>query len=427
MAKTNPCPCAGAHQSQRRKRKRPWVLRESSTSNSVLATSVLLLLSGTCVNGFHSPVSPVHSTIFTSYSLDTLSPSRERICLNLVQERETESLIELPLVATTVDQSRETNLPPWLTRQRSTGITIHNVQEELEALEWKLLDHDVDTADITKAIYLAGAGDVELMMGIIDFLNVIVRLEGPSRATEGGQIATKEVLFASILHYVECVTARRDGIYDSVQEALLKKGNQLNPESSGVPSFPSTTKKALDSIGDIILQKEIESSPSLSNSPVSLRERLSNFDKSEDSPFADFEFFSADVLGLAKDASQIKRAEILAEVILSRNVDYERVQDMLISVSGKDFRALAIRCAASLYRLEGVLRHEGEALAVGGKSSTTALRNTHTVNAARSAIKIYAGVYQQPQLLSFHFVYLSYLPSFISRFIAANGTVCFEV
>jgi GTP pyrophosphokinase len=105
------------------------------------------------------------------------------------------------------------------------------------------------------------------------------------------------------------------------------------------------------------------------------------------------ELFSVEALRLAEGASRIKRTEILVYAVLTNDrtltkAEYSDVSDLLLSVM-EDWRALAIRCVASLYRLEGVLA----SLPPG---TGEYLRRTADVTlAARESIRVYANLSQR--------------------------------
>jgi hypothetical protein len=93
-----------------------------------------------------------------------------------------------------------------------------------------------------------------------------------------------------------------------------------------------------------------------------------------------------EVLKIAVGAARIKRAEILARAVVNvdsvlTDADASRLRGMLLSVMD-DWRSLAIRCVACLYRLEGILHHTG----VGSAEYMT--RTPEMVQTAREAVRV---------------------------------------
>jgi ppGpp synthetase/RelA/SpoT-type nucleotidyltranferase len=285
-------------------------------------------------------------------------------------------------------------LPPWL--QRMEESTPDQVKKKIRWLEFSLLEHGFsvkDMSDITKAIYLCASGDVPKILGAIEFCQLTLRMDqdgGDSRRYK--LFATKDVLMASILHYTECVDARLDGVYQRVQKALRIEGEG------------STTTGTADAVGERTISLESPLSYSsegnmneegvFPTNSISLRSKLSVADRLLRSE--GFEFFSTEALRLAEGASRIKRAEILVHAVLTNDrtltkAEYSDVRDLLLSVM-EDWRALAIRCVASLYRLERVLA----SLPPGIPGTGEYLRRTADVTlAARESIRVYANLSQR--------------------------------
>eukprot|EP00980_Cylindrotheca_fusiformis_P025344 scaffold13478_cov132-Cylindrotheca_fusiformis.AAC.37 len=272
--------------------------------------------------------------------------------------------------------------PPWL--KRIEQIVPDVVETEIDSLILSLSEHQFsegDIADIIRAIYISAASDVRLVVGSIEFCQLILRLEEPDE--HYNLLVTKEVILASILHYSECVTARQDGVYDEVQKAIRMDENDGFVQQSifrGLPGSFETRKTELENSricdGDVFPP-----------SSISLRQKFSDPDKREMS------VFSPEALRLAEEASRIKRAEILTDVILTDSraltkAEYGEISNMLLSVT-RDWRALAIRCAASLYRLEGYLWD----MPVG--TGEYSHRDTAATLNARYSIRVYANLSQR--------------------------------
>jgi ppGpp synthetase/RelA/SpoT-type nucleotidyltranferase len=270
-------------------------------------------------------------------------------------------------------------MPPWL--RRGEKFTAKQAESEIEWLEYTLLEHRFavnDIADVSRAIRLVSTGDRRKIVGCVDFCRLIVRLEEPGVQSYG--FVTKDVLLASILHYAECVTARQQGVYGRVQRAIDGSKDNEPPISLASP-LPSNSDAEKSPI--------LSSSMVASTSAVQLRKPLSKDPVQLDMP----EMFTDDVLRLARGASILKRAEMLADIILtgSRSLtksEYADVRDMLLSVM-EDWRALAIRCVACLYRLEGIADQ------VGVGAAQYLQRSPSVILAARESMRVYANLAQR--------------------------------
>jgi ppGpp synthetase/RelA/SpoT-type nucleotidyltranferase len=270
-------------------------------------------------------------------------------------------------------------MPPW--QRRGEKFTAEQAESEIDWLEYTLLEHRFAVDDITEvshAIRLVSAGDRRKIVGCVDFCRLIVRLEEPGTQSYG--FVTKDVLLASILHYAECVTARQQGVYRGFQRAIEGSKDQ-EPPISLASLLPNNADAETSPIGS--------SSKVASSTAVQLRKPLSKDPLLLDTQ----QIFSDDVLRLARGASILKRAEILADVILtgSRSLtksEYSDVRDMLLSVM-EDWRALAIRCVACLYRLEGI----ADKVDVGAAQYLQ--RSPSVILAARESIRVYANLAQR--------------------------------
>jgi ppGpp synthetase/RelA/SpoT-type nucleotidyltranferase len=252
------------------------------------------------------------------------------------------------------------DMPPWL--RITDEITNDQVENEVAWLEYSLLEHGFSTgdiADIEKTIRITG--DAYKIVGCIAFCKLILRLEEPG--AEDRIFATKEVLLASIIHYAECVTARQEGVYQQLERLVTGT-------SSPAASLGDINKQGTSLVSD------------------SFRLQISEIPLLED--------FRQDkeVLRLAGGAALIKRAEILADVVLMSDgraltkAEYSDVRNLLLSIM-EDWRALAIRVVASLYRLDGIL------IDVERGASQYMKRNPEAIHAAREALQIYANLAQR--------------------------------
>lgn len=268
------------------------------------------------------------------------------------------------------------------------------LQEELQWLQWTLVDRqqlsEEVVEEVLQVIHVACQGNVERMLGCIDFLQTLLRLE---------QVATPAVLFASILHFGECVAgARTDGVYDTVRQRLTLVGSTssalerisehrlaLLPSSSLLEEDEDEEDDSEGSSRSLKAHRERRSQKSASNNKGGLILPCPTQDNPNKLSSFLSEPLTPEVLQISNGASRIKQAEIVAEIVLPRQADYEKVQNLLVSVSGDDWRALAIRCVASLYQLEGGLQ----------SPSQFQSRNPQAIASARYAIHVYAPLAQR--------------------------------
>lgn len=315
------------------------------------------------------------------------SPSRTTIQIHF---SECDSLVENSLIDGPTKDTRNMlvlageqgrrkfrDLPPWVKRTEQTAPEF--VENEIDALILSLAEHQFpegDIADIIKAIYRCAASDSRLVIGSIDFCKLLLRLEEPDERYN--LLVTKDVILASILHYSECVAARQDGVYQKVQRAIGIEEQLQHGRHRLLPGTSDNSKAE---------ETRIDDEQIFPQSSISLRTKLSNPDN------LGIDVFSREALRLAEEASRIKRAEILTDVVLTNSraltkAEFGEISNMLLSVT-RDWRALAIRCVASLYRLEGYLWDLPHGTGAYRRRDTTATMN------ARYSIRVYANLAQR--------------------------------
>jgi len=109
------------------------------------------------------------------------------------------------------------------------------------------------------------------------------------------------------------------------------------------------------------------------------------------------EEFGKGAVRISQSAARVKRAEIMSHSVLPKSIskvtpspaDAASLRGLLLSTA-EDWRALAIRASACLYRLRGLLAHEQSSLAFYGLSTVDDSRNRSAVREAREALYIYA-------------------------------------
>jgi ppGpp synthetase/RelA/SpoT-type nucleotidyltranferase len=350
-------------------------------TSAVVALS--LLASTTPVSGFHTlRVSHAQRSLLvvSNQGVELRFATVTELVPNEVMVDSKDTMFLPPARDSILDIGNGINeMPPWL--RRGKKFTAKQAESEIEWLEYALLEHRFavnDIADVSQAIRLVSTGDRRKIVGCVDFCRLIVRLEEPGTHSYG--FVTKDVLLASILHYAECVTARQQGVYGRLQRAIEGSKDNEPPISlaSPLPNYADAEKSPI-----------VSSSKVASTTAVQLRKPVSKDPVLLDMP----EMFTDDVLRLARGASILKRAEMLADVILTGSrpltkSEYSDVRDMLLSVM-EDWRALAIRCVACLYRLEGIMDQ------VGVGSAQYLQRSPSVILAARESMRIYANLAQR--------------------------------
>jgi hypothetical protein len=122
-------------------------------------------------------------------------------------------------------------MPPWLLQYES--YTKDDVGNELGWLEYNLIEYGFDSVDIQKITALIcsiGRDDTQLVIGTIDFLRMMLALMGE----ESNEFLTVPVLLASVLHYAECVAARREGVSDFITQVIRRDLSDDMPSGAGV-------------------------------------------------------------------------------------------------------------------------------------------------------------------------------------------------
>lgn len=269
--------------------------------------------------------------------------------------------------------------------------------------------------EVLDAIRVAAHSNLKLMAGCADFLYMMLTLEeegmlkndffskerwddddindivnewsGKERK-QPYSIMTRDVLIAAAFHYCDCVRARKAGVYDYVRQAMeasLERPVWKELEMRQELWLPPVENTDLVRRGTTSLDVKIDvdkSSPAESSSMATLANR-------EKLPI---ERYGKESVNIASGAARLKRAEIMAASVSSRNAslsrtDAETLRSFLVSLS-EDWRGLVIRSAACLYRLKGIV-HTPEL------SSGQTILSTTTMRAARDALHVYAPLAQR--------------------------------
>lgn len=280
-------------------------------------------------------------------------------------------VLEPPPSSADVDDTTEydfatpkTELPLWL--KRLDSYSEEDAMIHLDWLEYSLLEEGFtfeDVFEIIQAIKRTSDGDVARTVGAIDFLRLILQLN-----EDGDMFCTKQVLLASVLHFSDCITVRETGVYEMVRRAVHGK---------------KTNYRALPSART---DPEAETYNDITRSIISATRRQELSSEA-------YEDYGEEVTRIGRDAARVKRAEILAQVVLDTGrtpskEEASRLRGLLLSVMD-DWRALAIRSVACLYRLEGILYNAEQGAAEYVRLSP------ENVKATREALHVYAPLAQR--------------------------------
>jgi ppGpp synthetase/RelA/SpoT-type nucleotidyltranferase len=236
-------------------------------------------------------------------------------------------------------------LPTWLAQDKES-----HWESNWETLRSAMLSSSFftpkETLRLLTAIQSAAQNDRHQMAGAAEFCLILVE------TMEMGLTA----LIAAAFHYCSCVTAR--------QRAASSAAEQSHHH------HPSHTTASAQQIWDDAFSK---------TTPDSLEE------------------YGDHATLIAKDAGRLKTLEMVAAMIYSDKAasrvtpdhhDAENLQSLLLTET-KDWRALAIRSAAALYRLKGILHHASRSGRGVGARELTEL-TPEALQTSREALYIYA-------------------------------------
>lgn len=242
------------------------------------------------------------------------------------------------------------NLPPWLDRYflPSRG----SEQMELDWLRFSLIhEHGLpanDAQGIIQAFHRTVNGDSAMAKGLSDFLRIILELDDVENGSN--LLVSPEFLLASMIHYSDCIA--------------LRKSEYTLPTQNG-ENYCFRTQQALF--------------PQVQTPTIILPSRLpllSTYSKGT------YKKIYQQASTIAKGAARIKRAEVLAQTNTERRHLPDQELRNLILTAMEDWRSLALRCIACLYRLEGIVAYQKEMI----RAETT----SEMVHTAREAMRVFS-------------------------------------
>lgn len=284
---------------------------------------------------------------------------------------------EYPTSHPSAPENKEVRLPPWISRHEGKDRSV--VEQQVQWLEFSMLEQGfspIDVRDVAVTLERASKQDPTTLAGIVEFLLLMLQLE--EKPSDHHVFVTKEVVMACAIHYAECATARQEGVYDVVREAIYRD-RSLNWFLPAHTAEACVVDDPMTEYFDVELRKPSASIIRIEDDGLESSQKSSDGSKDDE--------VSRIVLG----AARLKRAEIMAHTVLgNRSLTKEeasRLRGLLLSVMD-DWRSLAIRAVACQYRLEGVLRETEH----GVKQY---VRTPELVRMAKEAMHVFAPLAQR--------------------------------
>eukprot|EP00979_Chaetoceros_neogracilis_P013814 scaffold4113_cov281-Chaetoceros_neogracile.AAC.2 len=296
-------------------------------------------------------------------------------------------------------------LPPWIpgSNEGDEELTRAQMKNNLHVLNQALEQHakfsnppgsfskqDIDT--VMDAVFVASKNNQRLVPGAADFLTLLLSMEeynsdcagdedgdddeyyryGDEQDAQFHAVMTRDALVASAFHYADCVIAREDVVLSAkIDEYKRDPDERQNVQRDRDRSLTISGSKDVHNGGN---------------------------------RYPSVEDFGSEATKISKSAARVKQAEIMSHSVLPTTVtratpslaDAASLHGLLLSIS-EDWRALAIRSTACLYRLRGLLYHEhSSSLSFYGLSAESGslenYSNSHIVREAREALYVYAPI-----------------------------------
>lgn len=306
-------------------------------------------------------------------------------------------------------------------------VTLREALQKHCAQVFKFTEKDAIT--VINSIFIASKNDYRLIAGTADFVALLLNMEeyNSCHKTDSDQmnsgdyfvVMTRDTLVASAFHYCDCVLAREAGIYDvingimrnppSLQEALLpslredvmKNSNDVNEitrtrrNGRHSTSLEVADKSTFIDVGKAVSSEEVDHT-FITNEKVVER----NLE------IIDIEEYGEEAMKISNSLAQIKKAEIMthalapqiASSVYPSPAEASSLRGLLLSLSD-DWRALAIRTSASLYRLRGTLNERYSSQQFSGlhldAPSEKTITSAQIVREAREALYVYAPLAQR--------------------------------
>ncbi|KAL7551402.1 hypothetical protein ACHAWF_014597 [Thalassiosira exigua] len=245
-----------------------------------------------------------------------------------------------------VENEQRTVLPPWLTlnQGRFAPMKLRKLQRDLGPhLSCK------EIAKVVNAIHMSSGDDQKKVAGAADFCSILVN---------SLEMTDVPALCAAAFHYSSLLSVRE---------------RELNPLNDGI-ICSYEERECLRTAGS-----DAKYLCALAGSGI--------------------ETFGAHAVKIALDAAKLKSMETLAATVVRKNgklgslrsADATNLRSLLLTVNEDgDWRALAVRSAACLYRLEGLEAHRLLRSTAGGPKRRTRIATPEESRTSQEALHIYA-------------------------------------
>ena len=324
--------------------------------------------------------------------------------------------------------------PPWLQDQNIENKELLRAQAKynLQILNSALERHAdfcknsgtftrEDIEVVMDAVFVASKRDMRLILGASDFLTLLLNMEEYNADDNDSDdsfdkftVMTRDTLVASAFHYTDCVLAREAGIYEAV-ESMMKsttsehvQGGRTRRENPILAlDFDSPVEElSLDSDDSVTLDvstDDVKDTPN-SLSLVSKKNDRRKQDKNRSViTKTGIEDFDVEAVKISQSTAKVKQVEIMTHALKPSRIkkaspnlaDSASLRGLLLSFTD-DWRALAIRSSACLYRLRGLLYHQRSiSSSFYGLSSISnyqeaPLDTSQAIREAREAFYVYA-------------------------------------
>lgn len=201
-------------------------------------------------------------------------------------------------------------------KQQPSWILGHLAESNILKLQSALHKSQASLDTISKtldAVRIAAGNDTSKMAGAAEFCRILVEVMEMGQQTDA--------LIAAAYHYCSCITA-------TTRDCSRVTGREIKEEAKDeLRKHEQTEEESLSWMDDVIFEK-LYVLPLLGIS-------------------------SQQAKMIAHDTAKLKRIETTASSLLPNSAEADILRHLILSTSG-DWRALAIRSAACLYRLQGV-------------------------------------------------------------------------
>ena len=361
------------------------------------------------------------------------------------------------------------------TNNNKSSIQVHRSENKKNVEKiTEFSTQDID--DIINAVVIASKRDWNKVCGASEFILLLLSIqegeeehlgkvkrisyfsqhnhkaEQKQKNNEKYSLISRHTLIASAFHYCDCINARQSGVYDTIQKAVktteLSLTDDINShsmkyKSSSLPilltdSYTETTQTNRIATMEVTDRNFFEESQSMNKHEIMIRRyqtkvlrKIGNRSiEPSKSLKSGVEQFGDTPRKIALQAARMKRAEVMADIIIGKNegnreystLDFksqvpaymlqrsrnQNIHNLLLSISD-EWSALAIRSAASMYRLQGILKHKYERNRIQSYSSDFDIMSANEksnfplspweVKIAREALYVYAPLAQRLGML----------------------------